>query len=210
VTGRRPVEIEVETPAGTARIDLDRVGGDRLIVLGHGAGGSVDAPDLKAVRECCLAAGISVARMTQPYRLAGRKAPPPAASLDSAWLGAVAMLARRRGLTGHRVVYAGRSAGARVACRTSVQPGLRRPPVAVVALAFPVHPPGKPEKSRLAELDAVTVPTLVVQGKADPFGRPSPASGREVVLVPGDHSLKTSADRVGRLVADWLHALSLD
>ncbi|HEU5269932.1 MAG TPA: alpha/beta family hydrolase, partial [Jatrophihabitans sp.] len=152
----------------------------------------------------CLAAGISVARVTQPYRVAGRKAPPAAGTLDQAWRAVIEALGRRRGLAGQRFVFGGRSSGARVACRTAADPELRPAACAVVALAFPVHPPGKPEKSRLPELAAVPVPVLVVQGSADPFGMPPPGPGRQVVPVPGDHSLKRSAAELGPVVARWI------
>jgi hypothetical protein len=97
-------------------------------------------------------------------------------------------------------VFGGRSSGARVACRTSEE-GLA---VAVLCLAFPVHPPGRPEKSRMPELDGVAVPTLVVQGESDPFGMPGPARHREIVVLPGDHSLKRDAKAISRTVEEWL------
>ncbi|CAN5545792.1 alpha/beta hydrolase [soil metagenome] len=200
----------IPTPSGDAWVDLDSCGGSQLLVIGHGAGGSIDAPDLLSVRAHCLAAGISVARVTQPYRVLGRRAPPAAATLDAAWQAVVTSLSRRRALRDLSVSYGGRSSGARVACRTAAARFAEEPmvssggPVRVVALAFPVHPPGKPEKTRLAELDAVPVPTLVVQGAQDPFGMPSQRRGLTLVVVPGDHALKRSADEVGKAVADWL------
>ncbi|HET8588243.1 MAG TPA: alpha/beta family hydrolase, partial [Nakamurella sp.] len=165
-----PARWTLDTPAGPARIDLDRPSGKvrGLLVLGHGAGGGVDAADLLAVRDAAIALDIAVARVTQPYRVAGRRAPAPASRLDEAWIAAVAAVRRRRGLSGLPVVVGGRSSGARVACRTAAACGAD----AVLALAFPVHPPGKPDKSRLDELDHVTVPVLVVQGDRDPFGMP--------------------------------------
>ncbi len=194
--------LDVDTPHGTARVDLDRPRNPvALLALGHGAGGSVDSPDLVAIRDAALAAGIAVARITQPYRVAGRRAPAPAAQLDAAWIAAVAAARTHRGLRTLPLVVAGRSSGARVACRTAAVAGA----AAVVALAFPVHPPGRPEKSRLDELDAVAVPVLVVQGDRDAFGMPPAAGGREVVVVEGaDHSLKkgtaVTADAVVRFV----------
>jgi len=197
--------LRISTPVGEAHVELDRVAGaPALLVIGHGAGGSVDSPDLLAVRAACLAAGISVARVTQPYRVAGRKAPPAAGTLDQAWQAVIQALGRRRGLAGQPLVFGGRSSGARVACRTATDPGVRPAPVAVVALAFPLHPPGRPDRSRLPELTAVPVPVLVVQGSSDPFGMPPDGPGRQVVRVPGDHSLKASAAQLGPLVADWL------
>jgi predicted alpha/beta-hydrolase family hydrolase len=194
----------IGTPGGEAWVDLDRADGSVLLVIGHGAGGSVESPDLLAVRDQAVAAGITVARVTQPYRVAGKKAPPTAATLDAAWAAVIAGLGRRKALKSLEFVYAGRSSGARVACRTASDSAIRPPASRVVALAFPVHPPGKPEKSRLDELDAVQVPALVVQGAQDPFGLPGPGPGRTVITVLGDHSLKRSADEVGRIVTRWL------
>lgn len=204
----------IATPVGDAGVDLDLApGACKLLMLGHGAGGSVNAPDLVAVRDACLSAGISVARVTQPYRFAGKKAPPAAATLDAGWAAVLAALGRRKALAGLDFIYAGRSSGARVACRAAVDEAVSPPAAAVVALAFPVHPPGKPEKSRLDELDAVEVPVLVVQGDRDPFGMPEPRPDDEghalrlVCEVPGDHSLKRDPAAVGKLVASWLSAL---
>lgn len=201
--------LKLATPVGEAQVELETAGGARtLLVIGHGAGGSIDAAELLGIRDACLAAGISVARVTQPYRVAGRKAPPPAASLDAAWAAVIAALGRRKALRGVAFVYAGRSSGARVACRAAADPGLQPAPAAVVAIAFPVHPPGKPEKSRLGELDRVGAPVLVVQGDRDPFGLPPDAAGRTVITVAGDHSLTKSAAAVGPIVARWLTELA--
>lgn len=205
--GRSTRRLVLDTAQGTAWVDLDVVAGTRLLVIGHGAGGSVDSPDLLAVRDRCLAGGISVARVTQPYRVAGRKAPPRPPVLDSAWCEIVAAIAAVRGLRSRRWIYAGRSSGARVACRTATDPACTPGASAVVALAFPVHPPGKPDQTRLPELDAVPVPVLVVQGSADPFGMPPPAPGREILVVAGDHSLKRSATEAGNAVAEWIAGL---
>ncbi|MDT0262394.1 alpha/beta hydrolase family protein [Jatrophihabitans lederbergiae] len=204
----------IATPAGDAGVDLDLApGASTLLVLGHGAGGSVEAPDLLAVRDACVSAGISVARVTQPYRVAGKKAPPAAATLDIGWAAVVAALGRRKALATLAFIFAGRSSGARVACRAAVDESVSPTATAVVALAFPVHPPGKPEKSRLGELDAVRVPVLVVQGDRDPFGMPEPRPEDEqravrlVCEVPGDHSLKRNPAQIGELVAGWLAVL---
>lgn len=198
--------IELETPTGTAWVDLDIARSARaLLMIGHGAGGSVGAPDLVAVRDAALAAGYSVARVTQPYRVLGRKAPPATPRLDEAWLAVTDALRRRRGVQGLPVVAAGRSSGARVACRCAGPLGS----AAVVALAFPVHPPGRPEKSRIEELVAVTVPLLVVQGDRDAFGQPPPevfaSPERELVSIPGaDHSLKRDPAAVAGAVTAFL------
>ncbi|WP_373317997.1 alpha/beta hydrolase family protein [Virgisporangium aliadipatigenens] len=186
----------IETPFGPAGVDLDRPDGVSrgTLALGHGAGGGVTAPDLVAVRDAAVAAGFTVARVTQPYRVAGRRAPAPATQLDTAWLAVLAEVG------GGPLVVGGRSSGARVACRTATAAGA----VAVLALAFPVHPPGKPEKSRLAELDT-GLPTLVVNGDRDPFGLPPEAPGREVVVIPGAvHDLRKDLEAVAQAVTGWL------
>jgi predicted alpha/beta-hydrolase family hydrolase len=173
------------------------------LLLGHGAGGSTSAPDLAAVTRAAIASGVHVALVEQPYRVAGRRAPAPARQLDKAWL-AVARHLADRVFAGLPLVFGGRSSGARVACRTAAAGGA----AAVLCLAFPVYPPGRPDRSRMGELDGVDVPVLVVQGERDPFGRPEPAAGREVVLLPGDHSLKADPAAAGRVVAQWLRLVS--
>jgi uncharacterized protein len=167
-------------------------------VLGHGAGGGIDSPDLVGATQAARSAGLSVALIEQPYRVAGRRAPAPANQLDTAWMAVVSQL-RAGPLNGVPIVTGGRSAGARVACRTAGETDS----VGVLCLAFPLHPPGRPEKTRLPELDAVTVPTLVVQGASDPFGAPPNGAGRTVVRIPGTHSLK-STSAVATAVSDWL------
>jgi predicted alpha/beta-hydrolase family hydrolase len=179
------------------------------LVLGHGAGGGVESPDLVAAKDAALAAGIGVVLIEQPYRVAGRRSPAPANQLDAAWISVVAQL-REDELDGLPMIGGGRSSGARVACRTAAEVGA----AALLCLAFPVHPPGRgddPTKSRLHELDSVTVPTLVVQGERDPFGIPPEGPNRTVVLVPGTHSLRSSA-AIGAAVSDWLGSgvLALD
>ncbi|MGZ6644396.1 MAG: alpha/beta hydrolase family protein, partial [Solirubrobacteraceae bacterium] len=160
--------LDVDTPHGPARVHLHgAVEPSGALVLGHGAGGGVAARDLVAATKAAQASGVSVALVEQPYRVAGRRSPAPAGQLDAAWTAVVEHL-RGRPLADLPLVVGGRSSGARVACRTAAQTGA----AGVVCLAFPVHPPGRPEKTRLAELDAVAVPTLVVQGASDPFGMP--------------------------------------
>jgi predicted alpha/beta-hydrolase family hydrolase len=165
------------------------------LVLGHGAGGGVAARDLVVAKDAALAANVSVALVEQPYRVAARRSPAPARQLDAAWTAVIDHL--RDELP---IIAGGRSAGARVACRTAEETAA----VGVLCLAFPLHPPGRPEKTRLAELDAVHVPTLVVQGESDPFGMPPSGPGRTVVHVPGDHGLKKDLGAVGAAVGDWL------
>jgi hypothetical protein len=145
------------------------------------------------------AAGLSVALVEQPYRVAGRRSPAPAAQLDAAWIAVVAAL-RDDGLVELRLVTGGRSSGARVACRTAAATGAD----GVLCLAFPVHPPGRPEKTRLDELDAVDVPVLVIQGERDPFGMPPDGAGRTVVRIAGDHGLKADRAALESAVTAWL------
>jgi uncharacterized protein len=189
----------IETPHGPARAHASPADDPRgLLVLGHGAGGGVGARDLVKAQSTALAEGFSVALVEQPYRVAGRRSQAPAHQLDAAW---IAVIEHLRGELGDLpLVTGGRSAGARVACRTAAQTGA----VGVLCLAFPVHPPGRPEKSRLAELDAVSVPTLVVQGTSDPFGMPPEAPNRVVVQVTGNHSLRGDLGTLAEAVRDWL------
>ena len=194
---------EVPTPHGPARVHLHVPEAPRsLLVLGHGAGGGVDAPDLVRVRDIALAEGLSVALVEQPYRVAGRRGPAPARQLDAAWTAVVAHL--REDAPTLPLVTGGRSSGARVACRTAAGTGA----AAVLCLAFPPLPPrrkGAAEPpSRLPELDQVTVPVLIVQGARDPFGMPPPGPARRVVEVAGDHALKADLDAVASAVRSWL------
>ena len=190
--------IEVPTPHGPARITVHHAAGTAALLLGHGAGGGIGAPDLLAATRVALAAEVTVVLVEQPYRVAGRRAPAPAGQLDAAWLAVVAHV--RSLLEAGPLLFGGRSSGARVACRTATEGGA----AGVLCLAFPVHPPGRPDKDRLAELAAPTVPVLVVQGERDPFGRPEPAPGRDVVLLRGDHSLKSDMPGLASAVEAWL------
>jgi len=201
----------VQTPRGQARAHVVGVPGARgALILGHGAGGGVGASDLQAAAEGARSKQLEVVLVEQPYRVAGRRAPAPAAQLDEAWLTAVAWL-RERELAEAPLVFGGRSMGARVACRTAAAGGAR----GVICLAFPLLPPRrastrKPAASRLAELDAVDVPTLVIQGMRDPFGMPPPGRSREVIPVDGDHSLRSDLTAVREAVARWLGGLAED
>lgn len=195
--------LELETPHGPARAYLHRAHEARAaIVLGHGAGGSVSAPDLVAATDAALDERFSAALVEQPYRVAGRRTPPRGPQLDESWVSVVEQL-RAHELAGLPLVAGGRSAGARVACRTAEAVGA----VAVLCLAFPLEPrsrAGKPPQSRLPELDAVRVPVLVVQGERDRFGLPPSGASRAVVVVPGDHGLKTDPGAVREAVRAWL------
>lgn len=195
--------LEIETPHGPANVHLrpaaDPVG---ALMLGHGAGGGVNARDIVAAAEAAAAARFTVALAEQPYRVAGRRAPAPAHQLDAAWI-AMAEHLRADELHGLPLVVGGRSLGARVACRTAAETGA----VGVLCLAFPLHPPGQPAKSRQPELDAVEVPTLVVQGASDPFGMPTGGPTRSIVTVPGNHSLNKHLDEVAAAVQEWLRTV---
>ncbi|MEU6388654.1 alpha/beta family hydrolase [Streptomyces sp. NPDC046939] len=154
-----------------------------VLAVSHGAGGGIEARDLQALARVLPRHGVSVALVEQPWRVAGKKLAPAPKTLDAGWRDLWPALAGE----GLPVIAGGRSAGARVACRTAGELGA----AAVLALSFPLHPPGKPEKSRADELLGAGVPTLVVQGGNDPFGRPEefPAGGGyRLVEVPyGDH-----------------------
>jgi hypothetical protein len=195
--------LELDTPHGPARAHLHGADEPRAaLVLGHGAAGGVEAPDLVAARDAALSERITVALIEQPYRVAGRRSPARAPQLDAAWIAVIEHL-RASELAGLPLITGGRSMGARVACRTVEESDA----VAVLCLAFPLEPPrraGKPPQSRLPELDAVTVPTLVVQGERDRFGMPPPGPAREVTKVPGDHNLKADLEAVAAAVRGWL------
>ena len=188
---------DVETPLGRAQVAVAAPGkrcrADPVLVLGHGAGGDIDARDLAALAAALPARGVTVARVRQPWRVAGRRIAGPPAQLDRAWTAVVDDL--RRSLpplaTGAPLVVGGRSAGARVACRTAAASGA----VGCLALAFPLHPPGAPHRSRAGELRAAGVPALVVQGERDAFGGPGQFEDGTVLLaVPyADHGMKVPA-----------------
>ncbi|HEX2773328.1 MAG TPA: alpha/beta family hydrolase [Micromonosporaceae bacterium] len=209
--GRR---LEIDTRWGRAAVDLDIPPGvpASLLVLGHGAGGDVDAPDLVAVRDLALTAGVVVARMTQPYRVAGRRSPAPAGHLDGAFAAVVEAVVEQA--PAPALVVGGRSSGARVACRTAGGLGA----AGVVALAFPLHPPRRrgeaarsgadeaADRSRAGEL-ATGRPTLVVNGDRDPFGVPVPSANVRVVVRPGErHDLRRDPDGVAAVVVDWMRS----
>ena len=205
-----------------------------LLALTHGAGGGVDAPDLLAARDAALAAGGTVARVVQPYRVRGSRAPGSAARQDAAWTEVIAALRQMPGGVrggagvaagarqvarpggpgrprrapgpggpggGLRLIQGGRSNGARLACRTAR--AVRAD--AVIALAFPLHPPGHPERSRRDELLAAGVEVLAVSGSRDPFGIPAAADAAQVVVLAGEgHALAKDPAAVGAAVSAWL------
>ncbi|MFI7097977.1 alpha/beta family hydrolase [Streptomyces sp. NPDC050161] len=203
----------VATPAGDARISWYRapVPARAVVAVGHGAGGGIEARDLRALAAALPGRGYTVALVEQPWRVAGKKVAPAPKTLDVAWTALWPALEK----PGLPVVAGGRSAGARVACRTARELGAH----AVLALSFPLHPPGRPEKSRAGELAGAGVPTLVVQGGRDPFGGPGEFPGgtelREV--AHGDHGFAVpkkagvteaeSMDRLTAVVVEWLDGL---
>jgi len=196
--------VEIMTGSGMARAELDGEGSTArfLLVLTHGAGGSAGSPDILAVRDAALGLGALVARITQPYRVSGARAPGSAIRQDAAWAEIVAALTAL--IPGVPLVQGGRSNGARVACRTAAAVGAR----AVIALAFPLRPPGPTGQSRLAELRAAGASgaaVLVVNGERDPFGIPGTGDADRVVVVPGEtHSLRGHRAVIAGAVTDWL------
>ena len=199
----RSGSVEIPTGAGPARVAVDwPEAATFLVLMTHGAGGGVDTRDVLAVRDAALARGGLVARVLQPYRVRGARAPGAPGPQDAAWLEVVAALrAEQRGLP---LVQGGRSNGARVACRTAEQAGA----VGVIALAFPLHPPGRPEQSRADELRHAGTRVLVVNGERDPFGIPAARDAERVVVLPGEtHSLSKNPAAVGGAVGMWLDEL---
>ena len=199
--------LELDTPHGLARAHLHPADSPvAALVLGHGAGGGIESPDLVGATSAARLRGLSVALVEQPYRVAGRRSPAPAHQLDAAWT-AVVEHVRAAGLVRGALVAGGRSSGARVACRTAAETGAD----AVLCLAFPLQPPQRqgrpPGPSRLPELEAVTVPTLVVQGERDRFGMPPEGLRRAVAVVQADHALRSDLSAVAEAVRDWLSGL---
>jgi uncharacterized protein len=195
--------LEIETPHGPGRAFVSAASNaTKALVMGHGAGGGVGSKDIQTAKDVALEAGISVALVEQPYLVAGRRSPAPAKQLDTAWTAVVEDLTAGE-LEGLELIVGGRSLGARVACRTAEALGA----VAVLCIAFPLQPPqrkGKPRSpDRLGELDAVSVPVLVVQGESDQFGIPPEGPKRKVALVPGTHTLR-QMDPIADAVRNWL------
>jgi predicted alpha/beta-hydrolase family hydrolase len=200
--------MQIETLAGPARVEVDDVAEPRfLLVLTHGAGGGVTSTDLMAARQAALHTGGAVARVLQPYRVAGGSAPGSAQRQDAAWLEIIAAL--RKGHPDVPLIQGGRSNGARVACRTAQAAGA----VAAIALAFPLHPPGKagvPEKSRAGELRSAGVPVLVINGDRDPFGVPDAADADRLVVLKGEtHTLSKQRAAIVEAITSWLTELNL-
>jgi len=200
---------EIETPHGLARAHLHEVAKPKAaLVMCHGAGVGVDSPDLALATEVANGRDISVALTEMPYLVAGRKAPQPPKQLDLCFTTIIGEL-QPGPLEGLPLIVGGRSMGARVACRTAGELDA----IAVLCLAFPVRPPARkgspPKPDRMDELDAVKVPTLVVQGEKDQFGQPTAGPNRTIARVAGNHGLKADLPAVGEAIAAWLPGLGL-
>jgi uncharacterized protein len=190
----------IATPVGDARVDVSRAV-DRwaTLVLGHGAGGGIGAADLVALAHRLPADGIEVIRVEQPWVVAGRKVATLPPTLDRAWLAVLEQLS-----VDGPLLVGGRSAGARVACRTASEVGAH----GVLCLAFPLHPPGRPGPSRAAELAAAGTDVLVLNGDRDPFGIPEGSGRTRVVVLAGEtHALSRHPGETGRAAGSWLREL---
>jgi uncharacterized protein len=198
--------VEIGTGEGVARVEVSGPAARErafLLVLTHGAGGGPDSPDLLAVADAASRLGGAVARVTQPYRVRGRRAPGSPDRQDAAWVEVVAALRAGDG-AGLPLIQGGRSNGARVACRTARAVGAR----AVMALAFPLHAPGRPALSRAAELAAAGTDVLVVNGERDPFGIPEGTGKIRVVVLAGEsHALSRFPGEAGRAAGSWLREI---
>lgn len=194
---------DIGTAAGPAHVEIDRPpAASFLVLMTHGAGGGVGTKDLLAVRDAAVARGGVVGRVLQPYRVRGARAPGAPGPQDAAWLEIVAAV--RQEYAGVPLIQGGRSNGARVACRTAGAAGA----AGVIALAFPLHPPGRPEQSRAAELRSAGADVLVVNGDRDPFGIPAAEDAARVVVLPGEtHSLSRNPRAIGAAVGAWLEDL---
>ena len=195
--------MEISTSQGPASVVLEKVRKPTfLLVMTHGAGGGTETPDVLAASAAAASLGASVARVLQPYRVRGASAPGNAVRQDAAWLEIITAL--RSASQGIPLVQGGRSNGARVACRTASESMA----AAVIALAFPLHPPGRPENSRADELRAANTDVLVINGARDPFGIPDEADASRVVVLPGEtHTLSRHPQAVRAAVAEWLGEL---
>ena len=203
----------IATEAGDARITWHPATRARFVLaVSHGAGGGIEARDLQALAHVLPEHDVTVALEEQPWRVAGKKVAPAPKTLDVGWYGVWPALTK----LGLPVISGGRSAGARVACRTATELGAH----GVLALSFPLHPPGRPERSRAGELLGSGVPILVVQGGNDPFGKPEefPDGDFRLVEVPyADHGFATpkraeiTQDRAVAIVTDavleWTRSL---
>jgi hypothetical protein len=198
--------VEIMTGEGAARAELDRPAAREpafLLVLTHGAGGNPDSPDLLAVADAALGLGGAVARVTQPYQVKGHRAPGSPARQDAAWAEVITALRAAAGAS-LPLIQGGRSNGARVACRTARAVGAR----GVIALAFPLHPPGRPGQSRADELAVVGTDVLVLNGDRDPFGIPESSGRTRVGVLAGEtHALSRHPGETGRAAGSWLREL---
>ncbi|GAA1886242.1 alpha/beta family hydrolase [Lapillicoccus jejuensis] len=206
----------LDTPYGVARAHVRRPRGARgTAVLGHGAGGGLGSVDLRAALDALHDGGWATVLVEQPWLVAGRRVATPPPTLDAAWVPVVTALTRGRGRMARvpgPLLLGGRSAGARVACRTAAALGAD----AVLCLSFPLHPPGRPDRSRAGELALVVdagTPVLVVQGERDPFGGPDDVAPYVPVgcvqPVAGTHTVaRGAAGRVREVVAGFAASLT--
>lgn len=181
------VERIISTPHGDGRLVMYRARRPvATILLSHGAGGGIEAPELVALATRLPGNDVSVALFEQPWRVAGRKVAGAPATLDAALRSAASAMRTRT-----QLIVGGRSAGARSAVRTARGLGAS----GCLCLSFPLHPPGRPDSSRLDELLAARLPTLVIQGERDTMGRPEEFPEMvEMSVVPGaDHALRVPA-----------------
>lgn len=206
----------IDTPPGAARVHIERPSASKphargSLVVSHGAGGGIDAADLVALR-ALVDDGWTYVRVEQPWRVAGKKVATPPKTLDAAWVPLLAALTSGRWALPRPLVVGGRSAGARVACRTATEVGAD----AVLALSFPLHPPNNPDRSRASEAQLVLdagLPLAVIQGERDPFGRPDDVRSAlgpapTITGVPGDHSLARGREQVLTAARTWLASLA--
>jgi predicted alpha/beta-hydrolase family hydrolase len=198
--------VEITTAAGPALAEIQTPEqAELLLVLTHGAGGAVASKDILAAKNAGLKAAAAVALVTQPYRVRGASAPGSPDRQDAAWLEIIGALREQH--PGLPLVQGGRSNGARVACRTARQAAA----AAVIALAFPLHPPGKaadPARSRAGELRSAGVPVLVINGERDPFGVPDEGDAARLVVLPGQaHALSGKSDVITAEVESWLNQI---
>ncbi len=196
------VERIIPTPHGDGRLVTRRSKSPfATLLLSHGAGGGIDAGDLEALARDLPRQGITVVLFEQPWRVAGRKVATAPPTLDAALTAAADFMRVRTPL-----VVGGRSAGARSAARTAKRLGAG----GCLALSFPLHPPGRPEKSRLDELTGAGVPTLVVQGERDTFGNPDefPPDVELTVVPGGDHSFRVP--KRGTVSQDEAHGIVVE
>lgn len=181
------------------------------LLLTPGAGSGRDQSTLVAIE--AAVSPLPVARVDFPYRKEGRRAPDRAPKLIASVVADAAELAASAHVRPGRVALGGRSMGGRI-CSMAVAEGL--PAAALVLVAYPLHPPGRPDKLRVDHLPALSVPCLFVSGTRDPFGAPEELEAATATIAGpvthhwvegGRHELKGADPEVSSVVADWLRSL---